>query len=71
MRCKVLRRTIRSVEDGSITVVYMSDEKHIAKFLKRKNSKKAAIGLKARQQQASIMSLTEITRMQQESSNGT
>jgi len=46
MKCKVLRRTIRSVEDGSITIVYVSDEKLIAKFLKRKNSKKAAVGLK-------------------------
>ena len=48
MRCTVLRKTIRSVEDGSIKVLYISDEKYIAKFLKRKNSKKAAIGLKAR-----------------------
>lgn len=47
--CRVLKRTIHSLEDGSVRVVYLTDEKQIAKFLKRKKSKKAAAGLKQRQ----------------------
>lgn len=68
MRCRALRRTIRSLEDGSVKVVYCSDEKLIAKFLKRKRSKKATAAQKSRQHQAQVMSLTEISRLQQDSS---
>ena len=39
LRCTILRRKIRSLEDGSITVVYTSDPKLIKKFLKRKKLK--------------------------------
>lgn len=40
-RISVLKRTIHSVEDNSLTVVYTSDLKQIKKFQKRKKSKKA------------------------------
>ena len=46
--CRVLKRTIRSVEDGSVTVTYCSDEKLIKKFLKRRKSKKATAAHKPR-----------------------
>ena len=49
LKCRVLRRTIRSVEDGSLKVVYSADEKLIAKFLKRKKSKKATFTQNKRQ----------------------
>ena len=49
MKCRILKRTIRSVEDGSLKVVYSADEKLVQKFLKRKKSKKANVHvLKAR-----------------------
>ena len=39
--CKVLKRTVRSIEDGSVQVTFCADDKLIQKFLKRKKSKKA------------------------------
>ena len=61
-----MRRTIRSVEDGSITVTYCADEKLISKFLKRRKSKKAltAMNKPGRYGHNQIMSLTEVSRLQ-------
>lgn len=39
LKCSILRRKIRSLEDGSVTVVYTADPKLIKKFIKRKKSK--------------------------------
>ena len=70
MSCQVLKRTIRSLEDGSITVVYVADEKLISKFLKRKKSKKATTAShKLRYGQPQILSLADLSsRLQNDSS---
>lgn len=38
MRVQVLRKRVRSLEDGSETIIYTSDPKAISKFFKRKKA---------------------------------
>ena len=62
MKCTILRRKIRSLEDGSITVVYTADPKLIKKFIKRKKSK-GRHSSRGKAQHQSIMSLAQVSKL--------
>jgi len=63
MKCQVLRKKIKSLEDGSVRYVYTSDPKAVNKFLKRRKLVLRQRPAAKQKQNASVMTLAEINAM--------